>query len=93
MGRIIHLLLVPMGDLAFWNVRGLNASVRQYDVKQFIAKNKVKIMCLLETQVKQVNKEKVLKRVSSWQCEDKYAQAPNGCWDICPSVNQNDINS
>lgn len=46
-----------MGDISFWNVRGLNASVRQYDVKQFIVRNKVRIMCLLETHVKSNKKD------------------------------------
>lgn len=67
-----------MGDLAFWNVIGLNASLRQYDVKQYIVRNKVKVMCLLETHVKSDKKEDVVKKLCGWCSVDNYRYAPNG---------------
>lgn len=56
MGRKAHLLF-QMDDITFWNVRSLNAYMRQYGVKQFIVRNKVRIMCLLETHVKSKKKK------------------------------------
>lgn len=67
-----------MGDIYFWNVRGLNASLRQYDVKQFIVRNKVGIMCLLETHVKSNKKDEVLQKICGWESVDNYQFAPNG---------------
>lgn len=50
----------------------------QYDVRQFMIKNKVSFMCLLETRVKQGKKEEVLEKICNWECLDNYKHSPNG---------------
>lgn len=71
-------LLAPMGEITFWNVRGLNASVRQYDVKQLIHRSRVKIACLIETRVKEQKKEEVLRKISNLNSIDNYDYDDDG---------------
>lgn len=77
MGRRVHPLLFLMGDIACWNER-LECLLRQYDVKPFISRNKVRIMCFLETHVKSSRNEEVLRKICGWSSVDNYDFDPGG---------------
>ena len=45
----------------FWNVRGFNKSLKHYVVKEWIGNKDMKFGCILETRVKEVKAEKIIK--------------------------------
>ncbi|KAL9227805.1 hypothetical protein vseg_003455 [Gypsophila vaccaria] len=62
-----------MVKLEFWNIRGLNSSAKQKEIKCFLHSNKVKLFGLLETRVKSTSMNKVV---------------PNVCigWSFCTNI-------
>ncbi|XP_074305620.1 uncharacterized protein LOC141640841 [Silene latifolia] len=63
-------LLLNMGSCGIWNIRGLNNTNKQLEIKIFLSQNKVGLFGLLETKIKNDNWNKV--RVNL--CDD---------WSIC----------
>lgn len=48
-------------SLGLWNVRGLNNSTRKNEVKNFLKKNKINLLALMETKVRSINFEHINK--------------------------------
>lgn len=77
-----------MLKLAAWNVRGLNDLVRQVEVRNFVASNKISLMVIIETKVKFSSSSVVMKKIrTDWGWAHNYDRAYNGrlwvCWDRC----------
>ena len=53
-----------MDNVVAWNIRGLNWPHKQVDVSIFLHSNKVGLIGLLETKVKEKNVEKIAAKVS-----------------------------
>ncbi|GAV92707.1 Exo_endo_phos domain-containing protein/DUF4283 domain-containing protein/zf-CCHC_4 domain-containing protein, partial [Cephalotus follicularis] len=51
------------GQLAVWNVRGLNNPSKHREVAQFILSNKISLFALLETRLRESNVEHVVKSI------------------------------
>lgn len=65
--------------IATWNVRGLNASIKQRDVLDFVRKNKLGLIGLLETKLKKGSIDDLLRRYfGCWQSVDNCDQYPRG---------------
>lgn len=45
-----------------WNIRGFNKSHKHRDVIDFIAVNRVSLLCLVETKVSQVKVGKIMRK-------------------------------
>ena len=45
--------------IASWNVRGLNDPTKQKEVKNFVSKENVHVIGVLETKIKQPNERKI----------------------------------
>lgn len=56
-----------MDNIAIWNIRGLNEPCKQFAMRQLLFKNNLAIAVILETRVKEINKNKVL--AGSWYLE------------------------
>jgi len=57
-----------MCSLASWNIRGLNRSLKQKEVRQVISDSKIQVCAILETHVDSSKLVQVCKRVfRSWQ--------------------------
>ncbi|XP_019244329.1 PREDICTED: uncharacterized protein LOC109224197 [Nicotiana attenuata] len=62
-----------------WNVRGLNKSHKQREVRKFLLKNKVDMIACLETRVRKQNAKDIQRKTGNeWKIEDNYEYAPNG---------------
>ncbi|XP_074305396.1 uncharacterized protein LOC141640524 [Silene latifolia] len=48
-----------MGSIGFWNIRGMNSSKKQYEIKRFLSQNNVGLFGLLETKIKANNWNKL----------------------------------
>lgn len=57
-----------MDKFVIWNVRGINNSHKQLDIKKFISMNKVGLVGLLETKVKAHNMGRLYQRVFVGWC-------------------------
>ena len=55
--------MFPMDNIASWNIRGLNWPNKQEDVKIFLHSNKIGLVGLLETKIKEKNIQKVAARM------------------------------
>ena len=52
-----------MIKIGCWNIRGLNDSCKQSEIRNFISKNNIQIFGILETRVRSVNKDWIQKKV------------------------------
>lgn len=68
----------PMVSIAAWNIRGVNTLVKQVEVQNLLRENRISILGLLETRVKEENSEKVAKKISDWNVSCNYPEAYNG---------------
>lgn len=69
-----------------WNIRGFNKSLKHKEVKKILRCNKVSILCLIETKVKESNVRKVKDIICpNWLMVHNYSTNPLGriwiCWD------------
>lgn len=66
--------------IASWNIRGLNDPPKQSEIKNLIAKNRVALMGVLETRVREENMEKVLRGIGlkNWDLITNYNEATLG---------------
>lgn len=69
-----------------WNVRGPKEHIQQREVRLWIREHRLSFCGLVETKVKAVNKDKVLKNISrGWEAFCNHLSSPNGhiffCWD------------
>jgi endonuclease/exonuclease/phosphatase family metal-dependent hydrolase len=48
------------GKLLIWNVRGLNASVRQDSIKELVDSSQVDVVCLQETKMQNISRRNIL---------------------------------
>ena len=62
-----------MINLACWNIRGLNATPKQLEVKKMILDHKLSLVCLIETRVSMIHKPLVVNSVfTDWEMLDNY---------------------
>jgi hypothetical protein len=52
-GGVDEGILSNFMNILIWNVRGLNHPSKQREVKSMIRKNKIGLICLIETRVKE----------------------------------------
>ncbi|XP_059284882.1 uncharacterized protein LOC132038189 [Lycium ferocissimum] len=65
--------------ISSWNIRGLNLPFKQKELKAFMLKNKVSLMAVLETRVKENKVAKVTQTLGvDWQLGFNYNYATNG---------------
>ncbi|XP_075091856.1 uncharacterized protein LOC142172006 [Nicotiana tabacum] len=71
-----------------WNVRGLNKRYKQKEIATYHKENKVKLVGLVETRVKDHNACKISRKIApGWEFETNYASAVNGrVWILWDSV-------
>ncbi|XP_075074296.1 uncharacterized protein LOC142161947 [Nicotiana tabacum] len=63
----------------FWNIRGVNKRYKQKEVREYIRSNKIKLVGLVETKVKEENAQKISKYITSgWDILTNYREAKNG---------------
>lgn len=55
----IHLNITLMINIGAWNVRGLNNTLKQNEVRLLISRNKIDFVVIVETRVRNSNLEKV----------------------------------
>lgn len=70
---------------ACWNIRGLNDPLKQGEVRKLISEHKLSLCGLVETKVKEVNKDSVLINLArDWKAICNYQFDPRGgiwvCW-------------
>lgn len=73
-------------QISFWNVRGLNDKSKQKAVRDFIIKENIEVMGLLETKLNAENEKQILDHLMcSWKYVSNSNCAPLGrvcvCWD------------
>ena len=62
-----------MINLACWNIRGLNATPKQLEVRKMILDHKLSLVCLIETRVSMIHKPLVVNSVfTDWEMLDNY---------------------
>lgn len=76
--KVLLIHLTPMDSIACWNVRGLNKTSRQLDVKSFLLANNTYLVGLLETKVSSHNKNRVMRSYSSWNMSANYDASSHG---------------
>lgn len=80
--------ILPMFNAACWNIRGLNASDKQREVKEFIKGNFLNLVCIVETHVKSDSVGNVASRVfNRWSWVSNTSLSPSGtrimlAWDV-----------
>jgi len=47
-----------------WNIRGLNDPMKQNEVRKLILEHKLSFVALIETKIKEVNKDRVLRAIA-----------------------------
>ncbi|XP_019227130.1 PREDICTED: uncharacterized protein LOC109208467 [Nicotiana attenuata] len=63
----------------FWNIRGVNKRYKQKEVREYIRSNKIKLVGLVETNVKEDNARRISKfLVPGWGMLANYNEARNG---------------
>lgn len=66
-------------NFAVWNVRGLNKSAHQKELKHFISSNKISFMACVETKVKEKNSVNISRKISRrWSWFFNYNHHSNG---------------
>lgn len=67
-----------------WNVRGPKEQMKQREVRKLILEHKLSLVGLVETKIKEVNKEGVLRSVASgWNVLCNYKNSPRGRIGVC----------
>ncbi|XP_056688014.1 uncharacterized protein [Spinacia oleracea] len=62
-----------------WNVRGINAPSKVVEVRRFLQKNKVDVVALVETRVREINVKKIQNKLGGeWKWEMNYSYSPKG---------------
>ncbi|XP_074300977.1 uncharacterized protein LOC141632320 [Silene latifolia] len=65
--------------IASWNIRGFNCPLKYSEVKDYLGVNKIDIMALLETRVKEHKASKIIrKKFSNWNVVCNYSHHYNG---------------
>lgn len=82
-GQSKEALLLPreLGSVivASLNVKGLNFSIKHKDIRNFIRMNKVSILDILETKVRENNFEKTSATIfGDWDVLNNYVDCPRG---------------
>lgn len=74
-----------MIKVVVWNIRGLNSSDKQMEVKNLIERHNLGVCVLVETRVKKQNKDNIVSSLlPCWSYLDNYDGAENGrIWVIC----------
>lgn len=67
-----------MVKLAMWNNRGVNTQIKHVEVHNLLFDNKIDVLGLLETKVKEENMKKVLEGICNWRVQTNYLDAVNG---------------
>lgn len=67
-----------MVSIASWNIRGLNSLIKQTEVKNLLQENKITVLGLLETKVKAVNCDRVMRNISDWRWISNHNSSYNG---------------
>jgi len=68
-----------MDSIVYWNIRGLNWPNKQEDVKIFLFNNKVGLVGLIETKVKEHNTNKVATAFfPGWHWHTNFSLNPKG---------------
>lgn len=63
----------------FWSIRGVNKRYKQKEVREYIRSNKIKLVGLVETKVKEGNAQRISKAlVPGWSMLANYKDARNG---------------
>lgn len=52
-----------MLNIGFWNIRGMNKSIKQKEVKEFISSNKMSVCAVLESHVTESKLKSISKRI------------------------------
>ena len=69
----------PMFNIAAWNIRGLNDPLKQVEVKKLIFENHLDILGIVETRVRNINKEAIRRNVfRNWAFFANYDSHPLG---------------
>lgn len=50
--------------LGVWNIRGLNDPMKKNEVRKLIDEHKLSFVALIETKIKEVNKDRVLRAIA-----------------------------
>ena len=61
--QALPLLIVLMYSIASWNIRGMNQSPKQNEVRQIISENKLSVCAILESHVASSRLEGLCKKV------------------------------
>lgn len=78
--EVIHFLCFLIANLAFWNIRGLHEPNKQFALHRFLRVNKISLVGVLETKVRDVDKQKsILAAFSGWKCLTNLCESHNGC--------------
>ena len=66
--------------IASWNVRGLNRPFKQHEVHSLVMENKVSLLGINESRVKQPNSARIERKLLwGWKVFYNYNYHPNGC--------------
>lgn len=57
-----------MDGFLCWNIRGLNEPSKQFSIRNLLASNKVSLAGMLETKVRDENKDRVLAGIGNFTC-------------------------
>lgn len=69
-----------MTSLACWNVRGLNQTYKQREIRVFIWEKRIALCALLETRVARHNVNRIFDRIfKNWQWVSNSDQGTHGC--------------
>lgn len=72
--------------IGFWNICGLNSTIRKSEVKLFVKKNNLDLFALLETKIRPINFEHIRKKLGgnfrtiSHACEVSGSDKIWVCW-------------
>ena len=59
--------------ISFWNIRGLNMSLKQNGILKYMRKNKVCIMGVMETKLSQQHLDGIIrKKFKAWQADNNF---------------------
>lgn len=68
-----------MVKVGAWNIRGLNSPLKSKEVSLFISQNKLDLICILETRVKERSFDRFKSKLfANWEMIHNYSHSPNG---------------
>ena len=68
-----------MISISCWNIRGLNDSFKQEEIKKLIRGQQLDLMSIIETKVRLVNKNRIMENLfRNWDTLDNYSSHPYG---------------